>query len=426
MLRIKTALILPGRTNTMELAHTLAAQVKDQWWAYGTQIPPLGPVYSNVEKKQRERRLSTCLSELSNELKRPALELQATAEKRTRQDRLTDLAAEFAEAAFNLEDRHIEALRSYGFIEVTREFVRQARLFDPSISNSDIFQASRNAWSMNFFQLLLGLPVEVTPSVLAYSLLYPYTDNYLDNPAIPARAKAAFSQRFRQRLEGQALQAADAQEDKIFALVRMIENQFERVRYPEVFSSLMSIYHAQTNSLSMLHPDASPYEIDVLGLGIEKGGASVLADGYLVAGSLTPSQIYFMYHYGAFTQLLDDLEDVFQDMNSGIMTVFSQTALHWPLDASTNRTMAFGLQFLDLLDDFDRPGLEPFKEVLRMSILPVLIDAAGQAGRLYTRAYLQQLEEHFPFRFSFLKETRKMLKRRKLGLESLVEFFVDE
>ena len=32
---------------------------------------------------------------------------------------------------------------------------------------------------------LLGLPVEVTPAVFAYSMLYPYTDNYLDDPAIP-------------------------------------------------------------------------------------------------------------------------------------------------------------------------------------------------------------------------------------------------
>ncbi len=38
---------------------------------------------------------------------------------------------------------------------------------------------------LDVLQLLLGIPVRVTPAIFAYSMLYPYGDNCLDDPAIP-------------------------------------------------------------------------------------------------------------------------------------------------------------------------------------------------------------------------------------------------
>ena len=46
----------------------------------------------------------------------------------------------------------------------------------------------------------------------------------------------------------------------------------------------------QTRSAALLRRHAGPYEVDVLGISLEKGGTSVLADRYLVAGSLTEAQ----------------------------------------------------------------------------------------------------------------------------------------
>ena len=71
-----------------------------------------------------------------------------------------------------------------GFSKEAREFSRMAREFDPAVSAADVLQANRNVWTMNGAQRLLGLPVQVTPSVSAYSLLHPYTDNYVDDPSL--------------------------------------------------------------------------------------------------------------------------------------------------------------------------------------------------------------------------------------------------
>jgi hypothetical protein len=263
---------------------------------------------------------------------------------------------------------------------------------------------------MNLMQYLLGQPVEVTPAVLAYSLLYPYSDNYLDDPGIPTGVKAAFSRSFERRLRGLAVPPANPWEQKIFDLVGMIEGQFDRQLHPEVYASLMAILRAH----------ASPYEMDVLGLTFEKGGTSVLADGYLVAGSLTPLQQEFSFYYGAFTQLMDDLEDVEQDRRAGIMTVFSQTAGRWPLDAVTSRLIVFGNGLLDAMRCFNGTGLETLEEIMRKCITPLLIDSASRVGQLFSRGYLAELERHSPYRFSKLKHFRRKVQRR-FSTEEILE-----
>ena len=69
------------------------------------------------------------------------------------------------------------------------KFVRKARQFDPDLPDAEIEQALRNLWVFNSIQLYLGKPVSLTPSSFAYSLIYPYTDNCLDEREETARKK---------------------------------------------------------------------------------------------------------------------------------------------------------------------------------------------------------------------------------------------
>ncbi len=96
-----------------------------------------------------------------------------------------------------------------GYLQAARAFFLQVRLEDPNLSNPEIFQALRNVWIMNSLQLYFDLPLAVTPAVYAYSLLYPYTDNFLDDPAVSAAEKAAFNDLISRALDGQT----DARED---------------------------------------------------------------------------------------------------------------------------------------------------------------------------------------------------------------------
>ncbi len=151
-----------------------------------------------------------------------------------------------------------------------KSFARMARDFAPMISSDDIYQAGRNVITANLIQLLLGLPARVTPSIFAYSMLYPYTDNYLDDQSIPMETKVSFNKRFRHRLLGEEIEPANSHEVDISSLIRMIENEWNRQDYPQVYESLLSIHKAQTLSLDLVAPGITPFERDILGISFEK------------------------------------------------------------------------------------------------------------------------------------------------------------
>jgi len=402
------------------LVQRFLQQFTTLWWRCDTCLPGLGPTYTTREKLAREAHLKRFLDTLTSELEQPP---RTSSERYATQEHIFSAFGAFARSALDFKEPHLDVLRSRGFTQMAMEFAHAARRFDPTISASDILQATRNAWVMNGLQMLLGLPVGLTPAMTGYSLLYPYTDNYLDDPTIPEDAKTAFNERLARRLTGENISPINAQERAIYDLVGMIENQFDRSQYPDVFESLLAIHCGQARSLSLLRRDASPYEVDVLGISIEKGGASVLADGYLVAGSLTEAQAEFMFGYGAFLQIEDDLQDVHQDHKDGLLTVFSQTARRWPLDRVTSRTFHFGAKVLERLDCFDAPGLEPLKELMQRSAILLPIEAAGGAGHLFSRRYIRELEAHSPFRFSFLKKQRRKLARQRVSMMRLIEAY---
>jgi len=75
---------------------------------------------------------------------------------------------------------------------------------------------------------------------------------------------------------------------------------------------------------------------------------------------------------------------------------------------------------LETIHAFNVPGLGPLEEIMQRCITPLLIDSAGRAGRFYSRPYLAELEKHFPFRFSNLKQQRKKALRR-LSADGILE-----
>ena len=140
-----------------------------------------------------------------------------------------------------------------GFSSIGTQMARQARAFDPEVSIADVLQASRNAWTACGLEMLLGRSMCLTPSIFAYSMLYPYTDNYLDDPDVPVADKKRLQrplqaaaggrgERGGQRARGAHLAACRADRGAVLA-GRSI---------PQVFESLLLIQRAQEESLGLL------------------------------------------------------------------------------------------------------------------------------------------------------------------------------
>jgi hypothetical protein len=391
-----------------------------EWWREAdTALPAFLPCYSAREQARREAHLDRCLTAAEAELRNAA---KGRPDGAAAQERLTAEFRVFAREALDFEERHLDLLLAGGFTGTGREMARAARRFDPSMSSADIFQASRNAWTANGLQILLGLPARLTPAIFGYSMLYPSTDNYLDDPGVSKAAKHAFNRRFGARLAGESLAAAGGHERQVWALVSLIESQYNRAEYPEVFASLCAIHRAQERSLALHRGDSG----DVVEIGFEKGGASVVADAWLAAGSLTRSEEEFAFAWGVALQLGDDLQDVAADARDGIRTVFSRAAGREPLDAAANRAFHFGAHVLAGLDGIGAGAPVAIKELIRTSFFMLLTGAVGESRQFYSAAFVREMERRSPFTFDFLESRRRRFTRKRGILERLAAAFATD
>jgi hypothetical protein len=379
-----------------------------RWWACPTTPPDLGRRYSPAEQTSHERQLTQMAEALGTELERGAMTPE---NERTARERYTAEASRLAQQALGFSEGDLALMRMDDFADMLVDFARQARRFDTGLSAADVMQAGRNVMSAGLLQLLLGRPLALTPAIMAYSLLYPYSDNVLDDPALSPADKRAFNRRFQQRLTGQPLAPANDREAAIDRLVALVEGQFERERYPRVYASLLAIHAAQTRSLELLQASAAPYEVDLLGLTFDKGGTSVLADAYLAAGELSAEEEVFAFELGAFLQCVDDLEDVEVDRRAGRLSVYALAAGHWRLDALTNRTVHFGMQVLSGLDQLPGPDAAARRSFLERGLSQAVIQSAGRARRSHSHGYTRELEAHTPFRFAFVEGLTRRLSR---------------
>lgn len=385
-------------TSLYAVVQSLVHDFAEIWRHCRSGQPPLTRSFSPREQLEREAHLDVFLKKLQQEQRHKNVSFDDA----NVADRLFAHVRAFFGSALGFTPAQLDLILSLGFKESTKDFVQLARQFDPFLQPADIFQACRNVWIMNGLQLLLGLTVRLTPSIFAYSLLYPYTDNYLDDPSISQDDKIAFNARFARRLAGQDVLFRNTHERIIFSLVEMIEKDFKRTHRPKVFESLLAIHQAQTKSVQLLAGDKLSDE-NILRISLEKGGTSVLADGYLVAGNLTREQARFMFGYGAYLQFLDDLQDVNEDSHSGQRSIYTIEAKRDKLDAITNKTLHFGEKVLAVQSGFYSRGANVYMGLMRSSIQLMLLEAAGFAPERFSGAYMQKLEKFSPFRFAHLR-----------------------
>ena len=387
------------------------ARTSAAWHACAHRPLPSGPVYTPEEQSASERVYDDCLRSVDRDLRsRPRTSTDRTAFR----DRLVAVFSRFAASALGLESPAIDLI-AQGFLPAGVEFARRARHFDAALTMPEIVQACRNAWTAYGLQPLLGERARITPSIIGYSLLYPYTDNYLDRRDASPAAKRLFCARFRQRLRGEHPPVRDAHEASIWALAGMIESQYPRAHYPQVFESLLAIHQAQEQSVAQLSAARSLSRDEILRISCAKGGTSVLADACLVRGLLTAQESQIAFDWGVLLQLGDDLQDVREDLRRGSATLVTRAAaagiLLDPLVIQLlnfSQTVGAGLECLPT-------GSATLKNLLRMSWRSVIIAAVANAPEFFSPAFLRELERSSPLRFAFLQARhRKLVNRRGL------------
>jgi len=383
------------------------------WWQTPASFPLFFKNYSTTEQKKIEKEISHVVEKFFAYME------QYLAREDVNEidfNEPIDQAKVYLKKMSDLTGIHLNPTFVNGFIRSTQLFIDRVNTFDPSMAPENIYQALRNIWTTNTLQNYMNLETGCSQSMFAYSMIYPYTDNVMDDVSIPQTGKIRFSENLKCRLEGKPYpRDCTETEKKLDTLVSLIEEQYPRVEFPDVFQSLLGIYNAQAKSLIQQGQDVSPYVIDVLGISFEKGGTSVLADGYLVKGCLDESQQDYCFALGTFLQLADDIQDILMDKKNNHMTLFSQVAGKYPLDDIANKL--FHYISLIVENTLENPSRQDLKKLLHKSFYFHIMEAVGKNRELYSNQYIKKLEAHFPFRFSFLKKMRKRLRKLHLKQE---------
>jgi hypothetical protein len=383
------------------------------WETTGTHPPQLSVRYERSQQRNNERKFDLLIDLVERQLR--GFPDSVLGRDRWRRNILTSVK-QICTASLGLPEVYLNILFSGEYTKVTRDFVHQARQFDPAIELADLGQAMRNVWVTNYLQMLLDLKPSLNPAVFAYSMLYPYTDNYLDRPEISPHSKAAFNRRFGLRLGGAALLPLERHEKQVFQLIEIIENKYSRSAFPEVYQSLLAIHNGQVRSLEQ-QGASCPLDLSrILRISIEKGGASVLADGYLIDGKLTRAEADFFFGFGVLLQLQDDLQDLQQDRCSQRWTIFSRIAEETRLDAVTSRLCHFMGSVLERSGRFSDARYATLKELIGNNCLVLMLQSIAINSSHYSRDYLRYMESFSPLSFSYLRKLRPRLEKRHAGV----------
>jgi hypothetical protein len=397
------------------------AQTVEVWNAGAAHSAHAGPGYTPNQQQEREKAYDQGLRAVEREAKRAP---RTKAQRLNTQDRIVASFARFSATALDLQPGTVKLLTD-DFLPVGTTLARWARQFDAGLSMAEIIQACRNAWTACGLQPLLGERIGITPSILGYSLLYPYSDNYLDREDVSPATKLRFCDRFRERLRGERLTAQDDREAALWTLVSLIEDQFPRARFPQVFDCLLAIHRAQEESIAQLRSGNQYGDAEVLRMSCAKGGSSVLADACLAHGGLTADESRFSFEWGVLLQLGDDLQDVREDMRRGSVTLFTRRATQGqPMDTLLIQLLNFSEHVAGRMDRLPN-GTQMLKNLLRMSWRSLIIGAIANSHEFFSSSFLQEAEPWSPFRFEFLRARNQRLTSRRGLYATLFDAFLE-
>ncbi|MDD6656328.1 MAG: class 1 isoprenoid biosynthesis enzyme [Lachnospiraceae bacterium] len=227
--------------------------------------------------------------------------------------------------------KHISADLFQEFEENIENFVEKAKAFDETLSMENIWQAMRNYLIYAMIVNLQGKCQNCRDTILGYSLLYPYTDNYIDELHRTDTDKNSYNNLIRKTLSGEETYPQNDYEEKTKQLLKLVLNHYsdDADRQKDASFLLLLMLEAQEKSILQIHRFGTKKltKEEILRISIYKGGLSVFLD-YMFSmdfdlSSITEEERFFYLCFGLILQLADDLQDIAEDKKKHSRTLFT-------------------------------------------------------------------------------------------------------
>jgi hypothetical protein len=291
----------------------------------------------------------------------------------------------------------------------------------PSMPDRDVRRATENAWPMLCLQLLDGQPARITESMVGFSLLYPLTDDVIDDPKVLKDEKKDFLQRFAGLISRGGSAARDTVNERaVWEMFGKIEGEWDRGEHPIKYRLMGELLQAQVDSQAQLagphHGDKPVPDFDrVWEITVRKGALSVLCDAALVKEALTDAEASFAAHLGSITQFLNDLRTVDEDLAEGQYTPFNLLhARGEKLDGVLDALSRYFVETFTGPDARELIGRSPRKAELMTAMLASLgqqlIEGIALNREKISPGYLAHVEQLAPLPLTLIEAQARLRK----------------
>lgn len=290
------------------------------------------------------------------------------------------------------------------FINEIKIFLRSVRQFSPELDLEGIGQAIRNYIVYAMFNVMNGIAPRFSSAAFGYSMLYPFTDNYIDSNSITEAEKLVYNVMIRNKILGNTVCPQNIHSEKTCKLLDAIESEYPRDSFPFLYELLIMMLDAQEKSISQQNCSYILSEDERLHISIYKGGVSVLIDRILVQKDLNEADLIFYLGFGFFLQLADDLQDIGTDSaNLSNQTLFSGCTNILEREKLVNKM----LHFVNELSQDYSPNNILFKNFVLYNCYQLIFTSVYGSKEFFSEAYLLCFEKLLPISPSFLMNSQK-------------------
>jgi hypothetical protein len=276
------------------------------------------------------------------------------------------------------------------------------RSFAPELTLEDIGQALRNYIVYAMFKVIHQTKTGFSMAGFGYSMLYPFTDNYIDNTKNSPEDKSEYNTLIRDKIAGREIHPRTIHQQKTCDLLQAIESEYPRDQITPAFHLLHMMLEAQENSLRQQHRGVLLSEEERLDISLYKGGISVLIDRFFVRKELTEEDILMYLGLGFFLQLADDLQDIGSDSRQGYQTLLT-------VDVSPDKEEKLVNKMLHLVHNtmgsFEAEN-NLFKNFVLANCYQLVYTSVIGSREFFSKEYLDRIEKHLPVSCAFYERVK--------------------
>lgn len=333
------------------------------------------------------------------------------------------------------------------FYQELMEFAGHARHFAPELSFADLGQAIRNYIVFAMFKVINCKSSDRNHSVsdnstynsidsdrswngntgysnagFGYSMLYPFTDNYIDTIANTLADKQEYNQLIRDTIEGKKVTFKDSYHKKTHLLLKAIEESYPRELDNVIYTLLLMMLEAQEESLAQQSKMHILTPEQRLNISLFKGGVSVLVDRYLINKPLSEEDYLFYLGFGFFLQLADDLQDIGEDSCNGYQTIFTLNLEPSNEERIVNKL----LNFLHTIMGAYSADNNRFKEFVKQSSYLLIYSSVIGSKNFFSDPYLAQIDKRLPVTTPYLERIKGgLIERQDLATQDQYKKLLD-